>query len=129
MRTFTATDAKNNFGSVLEGLSVEPAAIVKNGKTVAVVISAEEFQQMENDYAMTKAKVKLIANDNQAISALKKYASATISSEKAMKELGLRNQGQLLDLLGITNLPFPAISNDRIESMVENLLLEGESND
>lgn len=129
VKTFSATEAKNNFGNVLESIAFEPIAIVKNGKAVAVMISAQEFGLLEHDYAMTKAKAKLIANDHQAIETIIKFSNADISSEEAMRRLGLRFEGQLLDLLGMTNLPFPAISNDRVELMVNKLLLEGQRND
>ena len=128
MRTFSATDAKNNFGAVLESLSFEPVEIVKNGKVVAVMVSAHEFEEMEDDYAMTKAKAKLVTHDPQTIETLTKYSTATISSGESMKRLGLKFQGQLLDLLGMTNLPFPSLPTDRINSMVSELLQEEEKN-
>jgi prevent-host-death family protein len=43
----TATNAKNRFGEVLEAARTEPVHIEKNGRTVAVVISAEEFQRYQ----------------------------------------------------------------------------------
>lgn len=40
---FTATQAKNRFGQVLEAAIRAPVAIEKNGRTVAYVVSAGEF--------------------------------------------------------------------------------------
>lgn len=128
MRTFTATEAKNNFGVVLESLADSPVRIEKNGQPVAIVLSVREFEEMEDDYAMTKAKAGLLTRDPAVVDALTRYSSAVISSSEAMEKLGLRFHGQLLDLLGMTNLPFPSLPSDRIESMVNELLQEGQKN-
>lgn len=47
MAEFTATEAKNKFGQVLEMAQAEPVRIQKNGRDVAVVLSAEQFEQMK----------------------------------------------------------------------------------
>ena len=118
MRTFSATDAKNNFGSVLDAIALSPVCIEKNSQPVAVVISAHDFSEMENDYVMSKAKSRLIAGDQLTIETLTKYSNSEISSIEATDKLGLKFYGQLLDLLGLTNLPFPSLGSERIDSMV-----------
>jgi prevent-host-death family protein len=40
----TATEAKNRFGEVLELARKEPVRVQKNGRDVAVVLSAEDYQ-------------------------------------------------------------------------------------
>lgn len=45
--TMSASDAKNNFGDLLEDARKNPITIERNGRPVAVVISAEEFERME----------------------------------------------------------------------------------
>jgi len=47
MRALTANDAKTQFGDMLLKAQREPVQINKNGKPVAVVISIDEYQQME----------------------------------------------------------------------------------
>ena len=47
MQTLTANDAKTQFGDMLLKAQREPVQINKNGKPVAVVISIDEYQQME----------------------------------------------------------------------------------
>jgi prevent-host-death family protein len=50
--SMTATDAKNRFGELLEMARKEPVHIQKNGRTVAVMMSPEEYQRMiENSTA------------------------------------------------------------------------------
>lgn len=46
MNTFTASDAKNRFGRLLEMAQSEPVRIQKNGRDVAIVLSPEEFRRM-----------------------------------------------------------------------------------
>lgn len=46
MSTITATDAKNKFGQVLDMAQAEPVRIQKNGRDVAVVLSAEQYGQL-----------------------------------------------------------------------------------
>ena len=43
MVEISATDAKNRFGEVLEMARKEPVRIQKNGRDVAVMLSAEEY--------------------------------------------------------------------------------------
>ena len=44
--TMTATDAKNRFGELLELARKQPVHVQKNGRTVAVVISPEQFEML-----------------------------------------------------------------------------------
>ena len=48
MKTVTASDVKNRLGDVLLKCQREPITINKNGKPVAVVVSAEEYKSIEN---------------------------------------------------------------------------------
>ena len=47
METLNATDAKREFGEVLLKAQSEPVAISKNGKPVAVVVSAAEYAELD----------------------------------------------------------------------------------
>jgi prevent-host-death family protein len=46
MKTVQATEAKNNFGKLLEDALVEPVTIQKNGREVAVILSFEVFKSL-----------------------------------------------------------------------------------
>lgn len=46
METMNATDAKREFGEVLLKAQKEPVAINKNGKPVAVMISASDYETL-----------------------------------------------------------------------------------
>jgi len=47
MHIIPATEAKNRFGELLETASREPVEIAKSGRTVAVVLSARAYREME----------------------------------------------------------------------------------
>jgi len=46
MTEISATDAKNKFGEVLEMVRKGPVRIRKNGRDVAVMVAADEFDRM-----------------------------------------------------------------------------------
>ncbi len=46
--TMNATEAKNKFGELLDFAKTRPMKIEKNGRPVAVVISAEEYERLES---------------------------------------------------------------------------------
>jgi len=45
--TFTAKEAKNNFGRLLDEARHSPVAVEKNGRRVAIVMSVERFNASE----------------------------------------------------------------------------------
>ena len=47
MQALTANDAKTQFGDMLLTAQREPIQINKNGKPVAMIISVDEYNQME----------------------------------------------------------------------------------
>ena len=47
MKSFSASDAKRNFGDMLMKAQNGPVGIDKNGKPVAVVLSADAFAEFE----------------------------------------------------------------------------------
>lgn len=47
METLNASDAKREFGEVLLKAQKAPVGINKNGKPVAVVVSASEYEELE----------------------------------------------------------------------------------
>lgn len=46
METLNATEAKREFGEILLKAQKEPVGINKNGKPVAVMVSAEEYEHL-----------------------------------------------------------------------------------
>lgn len=80
MKSFGAREAKNAFGRLLDDARTEPIAIEKHGRPVAVVLSLDEFNRLENledAYWAMKADDAL-KNDDWA---------GSDSSEQALKAL------------------------------------------
>lgn len=53
---FQASEAKNNFGKLLESAQREPVTIEKRGRTVAFVISPTDMEAMEDYYLGMRAQ-------------------------------------------------------------------------
>ncbi len=47
METLTANRAKTQFGELLMKVQKSPVNVTRNGKSVAVVVSSEEYQQLK----------------------------------------------------------------------------------
>ena len=47
MKTITATEAKQNFGNLIASVGQEPITILKTNKDVAVVVSAQGYQELK----------------------------------------------------------------------------------
>ncbi len=58
MRQVPATQAKDQFGSILSQLQSEPVEITKRGKVVAVILSPNQYQSMGGDKARLRAVIK-----------------------------------------------------------------------
>jgi prevent-host-death family protein len=56
MAEISATDAKNKFGEVLEMARKEPVRIQKNGRDVAVMLSAEEYAELKERAGAVKVR-------------------------------------------------------------------------
>ena len=61
MKTIAAKDAKNKFGEMLDTVQREPLIIEKHGRAVAVVMSAQEYQQMK----LERLRAKLAVGEEQ----------------------------------------------------------------
>lgn len=48
MKTMTATDAKTRFGQMLDDAMLAPVAIEKSGRSVAVLVSSQEYQRLHD---------------------------------------------------------------------------------
>lgn len=46
MKIFSASDAKNRFGQLIDMAQAEPVRVQRQGRDVAVVLSPEEFRRL-----------------------------------------------------------------------------------
>lgn len=79
MKSFSAKEAKDEFGRLLDTAQREPVEIQKKGRPVAVVISLEEYHRLE---ALEDA-----AWANQATLAAKEGFLGPEESEKFLAEM------------------------------------------
>lgn len=49
MRVESATNAKNNFGAIMDAAMREPVIIQKSGRNAVVMMSYEEYEEKERD--------------------------------------------------------------------------------
>ena len=47
MRSMAALEAKNRFGELIDAAQREPVIIEKHGRPVAVMVSAEDYKELE----------------------------------------------------------------------------------
>ncbi len=47
MKTFTALEAKNRFGQVIEAAQREPVTVTRQGRPSVVIVSAAEYQRRQ----------------------------------------------------------------------------------
>lgn len=59
--TISATDAKNRFGELLDMARREPISVQKNGRTVGVMISPEQYEKFVE--ASAGAKVRPVVDE------------------------------------------------------------------
>jgi prevent-host-death family protein len=82
MRTFTAADAKNRFGELLDTARREPVRIEKHGRAVAVMVS-------EEDYALLQEMKREALKEALADSAADAAAGRVYSLDDAFAQIGI----------------------------------------
>lgn len=55
MKNFSAKDAKNHFGQMMDAARLEPVVIEKHGRPMVVVCSVEEFERLSRAAANATA--------------------------------------------------------------------------
>lgn len=63
MKHFSATDAKNRFGDLLDSANLEPIVISKNGREIAVMMSKAEFEKL-NQSVSRKELIKRLHEES-----------------------------------------------------------------
>lgn len=117
MKLFTATQAKNNFGDLIEHVGNGPVGVTRNGSVVAVMLDIDRFRAIEDELAATDARRRLAGPESTARDVLHRFSRGEVAREAALSHLGLKHYGQLLDLLGETGLPLPQLPAGKIEEM------------
>lgn len=83
MKTVSATEIKNRFGQYLARVAVEPVAVEKNGRSVAVLLSSEEYEllQRSDDFFWGHAARAAEAEGFLSLEESLKYVQGLASAE------------------------------------------------
>jgi prevent-host-death family protein len=122
MKTFTATEAKNNFGVVLDAIDSDVVEVIKNGKVAAYILSPREYSAMGASHSLIRIKQKILAADKKVLSLLRQYAEGVIDKHRVIRDLDLTSHGQLLDVMGFADLPLPRVPQGELDMMVAEAL-------
>ena len=122
MKTFTATEAKNNFGVVLDAINSDVVEVIKNGKAAAYILSPREYSAMGASHSLIKIKQKILAGDKKVLSLLRQYSEGVIDKHRVIRDLDLTSHGQMLDVMGFADLPLPRVPQDELDMMVAEAL-------
>jgi prevent-host-death family protein len=85
MTTITATYAKSNFGAVLDETKKGPVIVQKNSRTVAVILSNDEYDRLtslEDAYWVARAE-QLDQNDYTGPEDSLKYLKELLDGDQA----------------------------------------------
>jgi len=72
MKTLTSVEAQNRFGELLDAAQREPVTITRRGRTVAVLLSAEDMEEL----------VDARRKRERAVAAFEEYFARTASKVK-----------------------------------------------
>ena len=70
MRTLTSVDAQNRFGELLDTAQREPVSITRRGRTVAFVVSPQEYEALAAGRSTAHSAV-LVAAARSAVAAFR----------------------------------------------------------
>lgn len=87
MRTFSAADAKNRFGEVLDAAQREPVRIEKHGRATAVIVSEAEYEEIE---ALKLLNLRQVLAEGEADIA----AGRSVTLEDVMLRLNLQKRSR-----------------------------------
>ena len=90
MQIIPATEAKNRFGELLETVNREPVEIAKNGRTVAIVISAKTYQDMERRIRDSETPASFKGLDIWRKSAKKRKTTKPMDEADYQKHIGAK---------------------------------------
>ncbi len=84
MKRMVATDAKTNFGQLVDTALVQPVAVARSGRDVAVVMSRSEYDRL-----------KRIEERDQERSLLIEFVEGRTAKAETMHELGITGAATL----------------------------------
>lgn len=117
----SATEAKNRFSELLDAAEDHPVRIDRNGKTVAYVINAQDFDQIAGAASIARIERLLAAGSSSVAETLRGYSAGRLSRQKAIEALMLKNYSHLLDALDLAKLRRPEVPPSAQKEMISSL--------
>jgi prevent-host-death family protein len=114
---YSATDAKNRFGEVLDYIDKGAVQVRKNNRPFAYIMSAEEYAIARPVLARERIRRLIAAKDQTCLDLLTDYANGKRSRNAMVLDLELDNYGDLLNALSMAGLKAPRIPKDRAKTM------------
>lgn len=108
MRTFTATQAKQNFGELIDTARTEDVTIIKNGHPFVIVSSALKEPELPDVWA-DKRKI------------IESYFDGKITRTIALKNGGYELYRELLQDAARLSIPLPRLPDTEIKKMTANI--------
>lgn len=108
MRIFTATQAKQNFGELIDAARIEDVTIIKNGHPFVIVSNALKEPDLPDVW---EAKRKII----------ERYFDGKITRTIAMKNGGYDLYRELLQDAKYLSIPMPRLPDAEIKEMSANI--------
>lgn len=121
MKSISATEAKNRFGDLLSEATKEPVSIEKNGRVVAVVVPAGDYERAKDAIALGRVTDRILSGDQEVIAMLRAYAAGKRTRLVTITGLGLENYSQLLKALRRAGLEGPTLPKAQQEAMIRDL--------
>jgi prevent-host-death family protein len=110
MKRMVATDAKTNFGQLVDTALVQPVAIARSGRDVAVVMSRSEYDRL-----------KQIEAREQERSSLLEFVQGLASKSETMRELGMTSVYDLRAKMAEHHLALPRVPIAHAQAMASSV--------
>lgn len=78
--TFAASDAKNNFGKLIDAAQRQPVAIERHGRPIAFVVSSADMEAMEDHYLGMRAMEAMKKGKFLGVKETKKYFDSILNA-------------------------------------------------
>jgi antitoxin Phd len=121
VKSVSATEAKNRFGDLLSEAATQPVSIEKNGRVVAVLVPAGDYEHGKDAIALGRIADRILSGDEQVLGILREYSAGRRTRLAAIAALGLESYSQLLKALRRAALDAPTVPRAQQEAMIRDL--------
>ena len=81
LQTFAASEAKNNFGKLIDAAQRRPVAIQRRGRSVAFVISPADMEAIEDFYLGMRAREIMRTGKSLGVKETRKFLDSILHAK------------------------------------------------